>query len=203
MPSFANWGFYKLPPGPTLILTAAGRPVSEATMFRMLMGLVLMAYLTQPFQAQAAELQIGYVNLQRAILEVEEGKRAKNSLRAEFERKQKELSQREAELKKLKDTLEREAGTKNDPSLNAKQLEFQNKLVELQQIFMKEQQALQASEQKELGAITTKMRKIIDGLGKQGSYTLILEGNDSRLLFAKPHLDLTNEVIRNYNSKHK
>ena len=34
-------------------------------------------------------------------------------------------------------------------------------------------------------------------------HTLILEVAESRLLFAKPHLDLTNEVIRKYNGKYK
>lgn len=146
---------------------------------------------------------IGYVNMQRAILEVDEGKRAKAALKKSFEVKQQALTKREQELKTLKDAIDRESVMKDDAATRQRKLEFQNKLIELQQVFMKEQQELQQLEQKELAAISDKMRKVIQEIGKTGGYTLILEVQESRLLFAKPHLDLTNEVIRKYNARHK
>lgn len=146
---------------------------------------------------------IAYVNLQRAILEVEEGKRAKAALKVTFEKKQKALQAKEAELMRMKQALEQQAAVQSDADTRAKALEFQNKLMELQQTFMQEQKELQNLEQKELAGITEKMRKIIDQIGKQGQYSLILEIQDSRLLYAQPHLDLTNEVIRKYNARHK
>jgi outer membrane protein len=149
-----------------------------------------------------AKENLGYVNLQRAILEVDEGKRAKESLKKTFEKKQADLQKKETELKTLKDQLEKSSQS-DDPVTRQKRIEFQNKLLDLQQVFVKEQQELQQLEQKELSAITVKMRKIIDEIGKQGDYTLILEIQDSRLLYAKAHLDLTNEVIRKYNSLYK
>lgn len=149
------------------------------------------------------EVLIGYVNLQRAILEVEEGKRAKAQLKTTFEKKQAELQKREAELMKLKEALEREASAASDAANRQKVIEFQNKMMELQKVFMEEQKGLAELEQKELSGITNKMRGVIDEIGKAGGYTLILEVQDSRLLYAKTHLDLTNEVIRKYNSKFK
>jgi outer membrane protein len=150
-----------------------------------------------PAEAQG-ETRIGYVNLQRAILEVDEGKKAKSALKATFDEKQKRLSAKEAELAKAKDVLDKETDP-NNPETRKKIVEFQGKLGELRETFMKEQQDLQKQEQAQLGQITAKMRKVIDKLGKARGYTLILEVQDSRLLFAKPHLDLTNEVIREYN----
>jgi outer membrane protein len=164
---------------------------------------VLLCLATLGFSKVAhAKEVLGYVNLQRAILEVDEGKRAKEALKKTFEKKQADLQKKEQELKSLKDALERDA-TKDDPQTRQKRIEFQNKLLDLQQVFVKEQQELQQLEQKELSAITAKMRKIIEDIGKTGGYTLILEIQDSRLLYAKAHLDLTNEVIRKYNSMHK
>lgn len=153
--------------------------------------------------AQQKDTLIGYVNMQRAILETEEGKRAKKQLKDTFDVKQKNLSDRENQLMKLKEQLEKEAQGKDDPEIRKKVLDFQNRLLELKQIYMKEQQELAETEQKQLGEITGKMKKIIEEIGAQGGYTIILEMSDSRLLFAKPHLDLTNELIRKYNSKHK
>jgi len=158
-----------------------------------------------PAHAQGAggNVLIGYVNLQRAILEVEEGKRAKKDLKKTFDEKQKKLSDKEAELVKLKDVLEKEAVGKDDPETRKKVTDFQAKLMDLRQVFMKEQQELQEAEGKLISGITAKMRPVIDEIGNGGGYTLILEMQDARLLFAKSHLDLTNEVIRKYNAKNK
>jgi outer membrane protein len=155
--------------------------------------------------AKGEDVVIGYVNIQRAILEVEEGKRAKENLKKTFDAKQASLSAKETELKKMKDELEKQSVVKNpnDPATAAQRKNFQDKLMELQQVFVKEQQELQQEEQKMLSGITEKMKKVIAEIGDQGGYTLILEIQDSRLLYAKAHLDLTNEVIRKYNSRYK
>jgi outer membrane protein len=147
-------------------------------------------------------LVIGYVNLQRAVIEVKEGKRAKDKLKETFEKKQAQLGQKEAELNTLKARLEKESVVKDDEATRKRQAEFQSKLMELQQTFRSEQQALQQAEQEALSGITKKMRDVISEIGKKGQYTLILEVQDSRLLYAKQHLDLTNEVIRNYDKKY-
>jgi len=171
---------------------------------------VFAALCASPLRASAAkgaggEVLIGYVNVQRAILEVDEGKRARDSLKSTFEEKQKKLTAMEEELKKLKDAIDKPpvATAKDDKAATAQKAQFQQKLMELQQVYMKEQQELQEAQAKQVSAITDKMRKIINEIGEQGGYTLILEGTESRLLFARPHLDLTNEVIRKYNLKHK
>ena len=146
---------------------------------------------------------IGYVNLQRAILEVNEGRRAKAALKKTFDKKQKVLSKRETELKALKAELDKESAAKDGATTRQRYSEFQNKYLELQQVLYKEQQELQSLEQKELAKITEKMKKIIRRVGENGKYTLILEIQENRLLYAQTHLDLTNEIIRKYNNKHK
>lgn len=165
-------------------------------------ALVAGALTFETSEARAEDPLIGYVNLQRAILEVEEGKRAKAQLKKTFDKKQKALSKQEAELKALQDKLEKSAG-KNDDATRKQRVDFQQKLMELQQVFMTEQQELAKLEQKTLAGITKKMRGVISDIGRKGKYTLILEVQENRLLFGKPHLDLTNEVIRKYNQKFK
>ncbi len=174
---------------------------------RFFRNLVVIAAFATTFAAaapvQAKSLKIGYVNLQRAIREVAEGKRATERLRKTFEKKQKTLRAKEKELEGLKKQLEQASVVKDQSATRAQKLEFQKKYMELREVFMKEQQQLMKLEQDELSKITVKMRKIIKKVGKKGGYTIILEGQKARLLFAEPHLDLTNEIIRTYNGKHK
>lgn len=171
----------------------------------LLTGLALAVALNVPSaSASAAEPLIGYVNLARALLEVDEGRRAMKRIKSTFDKKQKELLEREQELKKMKDKLDAESVVnKSDPANRAKQAEFETKVMELQQLLFKEQQELEKLKQQELSNIREKMQKVIAAYGKSNGYTLILEIQESRLLFAKPHLDLTNEIIRKYNQRHK
>ena len=158
--------------------------------------------------ADAASSQIGYVDLQRAILQVNEGKRAKAKLQKTFKKKSEKLRKDEEKLLKLRDELQAQFAGQSpealrDPKLRARAMEFEKKKAQVQQALMKERQELQELEQKALLKITEKMRKVIKKIGKSGKYLLILESQDARMLYAKPHLDLTNEVIRKYNIRHK
>ncbi len=156
-----------------------------------------------PTEASAkGELLIGYVNLQRAILEVEEGKRAKNTLKKAFDKKKIRIEADQKALLAIRDQIRKDAAVKTDKSVRQRAMEYEKKRYELQEQLLKEQKELQALEQGELAQITKKMRKVIKKIGVQGKYTLILELQDARLLYAKQHLDLTNEVIRRYDKKH-
>ena len=145
--------------------------------------------------AEAASL-IGYVDLQKAILRVEEGQKAREKLEKTLKTKQKALNSKKTELESLtKKLASGKVSATERQKLNAQR-------AELQEVFIKEQQDLAKLERETLGKIMERMRKVIDGIGKRGGYTMILEVQQNRLLFAQDHLDLTNEVIRTYNAKH-
>ncbi|MEO1230606.1 MAG: OmpH family outer membrane protein [Myxococcota bacterium] len=160
---------------------------------------VLVGTLAFERSSVAAEELIGYVNLQRAIVEVEDGKKAKSSLEATFKKKQASLRGKEKELEDMQKALQDQGLDPSDPAAQAKMRDFQKKFLALRETLMKEQQELKRLEAQALGKITKRMRGIIADMGKAGGYTLILEAQESSLLFAKNHLDLTNEVIRKYN----
>jgi outer membrane protein len=61
-----------------------------------------------PQAVRAAEQKIGYVNLQQAVSEVEEGKAARDALKKEFDQKQKMLDDKQNELKRMKDDLDKQ-----------------------------------------------------------------------------------------------
>lgn len=177
--------------------------LSIRTGLRLIALTVAMAGLVRASSAHAAGLMIGYVDLQRAILEVDEGKRAKASLKKAFEKKKVKIKAEEEKLLKLRDEIRAEAAVKKDEEVRARAMDYEKKRLELQEALMREQKELQELEQKELAGITKKMRSVVEEIGKSGGYTLILELQDARLLYAKQHLDLTNEVIRKYNGLHK
>ena len=93
---------------------------------RRLVSLVVPAVLLVTGVARA-EAKLGYVDMQRALMEIEEGKVAKAKLKAQFDAKQKDLDARQAELKKDNDNLEAAAreGLLKEDKLQQKRDELQ------------------------------------------------------------------------------
>src|SRR6266700_2270717 len=118
-----------------------------------MLGVFLLA--SSPVASFAEEVKLGYVDLQRALNETEDGRKAKANLKKVFDQKQKELD---------------------------------------------EQQELSAKEQEATGKIFERMNRIISKIAQAENFTMIFDKTQSAVLFAKPHLDLTNELIRRYNS---
>lgn len=162
---------------------------------------LLILTVAAPELSHAKEGLIGYVNLQRAITETEDGKKAKAKLEKAFKEKQAKLQEEEKALQALKDQLGEDVDTE-DPETRAKILELQKRYLALREQLLKEQQELKRLEGEELAKITKRLRVIIREIGKSGGYIMIMEAQESSILFAKPHLDITNEVIRRYNARH-
>jgi outer membrane protein len=160
---------------------------------------LLMLRAASPAFAQEA-LKIGYVDLQRALMETEEGRKARADLKKVFEAKQKELDEQQNELKKSMEDLEKKRTLL--PADKVKQIEgdIQGRLQKVQQTYMRHQQDLSTKEQEATGKIFERMQRIIAKISVTENFTMVFDRTQAGLIFAKPHLDLTNEVIRRYNS---
>jgi outer membrane protein len=57
-----------------------------------------------------AQLRVAVVDMQRALLETNDGRRAKNQLKAQFEKLQEDLNRRQNGLKRQKEESEKQQG---------------------------------------------------------------------------------------------
>jgi len=153
--------------------------------------------------AFAAELKVGYVDLQRALPEVEEGRTAKSRLQAVLDQKQKELDKEQDALRKEKETLDKQASAMSDEVRTQKQTDLQKRLFDLAQKWEKGKAEMANRERTELQAIFQKMDPIISAIAQREGLTMVFEKTDSGLVYAPASLDLTNELVRMYNDKNK
>ena len=150
--------------------------------------------------ARAQDLKIGYVDMQRAINETSEGQGAKKKLKSMFDTKQKELDEQQTELKKLKEDLDKQRTLLKQDVVQQREKDLQEKFVKLQATYVRLQKELSEREAAMMKDIIAKMQGVISQIAQQENFTLVLEKTESSILWAKPSLDLTNEVIRRYNS---
>jgi outer membrane protein len=148
-----------------------------------------------------ADVKMGYVDLQRALTEVEEGKQAKGKLQAEVDKKKKEFEAEQAKLRDDKAVLDKQGSMMSEEVRNQKFTELQKRLFDLTQKAEKLQLELADSERKELKKIFEKMDPIIASIAQREGLTMVFEKTDSGLVYAPASLDLTNELVRTYNDK--
>ncbi len=146
-----------------------------------------------------AKLKIGVVNLQRAVGETKEGKRAEAKLRAYKKRKEVELN------RKLKDFYKKEQGLRKAWSVlketekRKRAMASRKKFEALQKEYIKAERHLLKLKAKEMLKIQKKLNVIIGKIAKKEKYDYIF--NNAAVLWAPRHVDLTNQVIREFNLK--
>lgn len=149
-----------------------------------------------------ADLKVGYVDLQRALLEVSEGQSAKNKLKTEMDKKKLELDSEQAKLTDDKAVLDKQGAMMSEEVRTQKFTEWQKRLYDAMQKAQKVQLELADKERTELKKIFEKMDPIIAAIAQREGLTMVFEKTDSGLVYAPPSLDLTNELVRTYNEKY-
>lgn len=166
---------------------------------RILLALPILLAAAAPAYAQAGD-KIGYVDMARALNDVEDGKSAKAKLKREFEDKQKKLDGMQQQLKSKKDDFDKQKAMMKPETKAAKQEELAMELEQLKQTYMQLQQELMANESELTNGIAGKLRKVIGKIGDRDGFTMILNLNEG-VLFHKRHMDITDQVVREYNAE--
>ena len=135
--------------------------------------------------AAAGDVKIAFVDLRRALMETNEGKKAL-----------KKLTKQKAKIEKQQNILNKEA-------LQKKVETYYQSVTELQQTYMQFQKELSGKEAKATQAIFVKMQKILKSIGQSGGYTMIYDSSSGAVVWAPNHLDLTDKLIEKYNAQNK
>ncbi len=149
----------------------------------------------------AADVKIGYVDMQKAIQETATGKKAKKELEGEFEKKKKDLEKREADIKKMHEDFEKRSMAMNEEARNKKQNEIRTEMGKYQELAAKAQMEIQKKERDLTQPIVTKLRSMLEEIAAKEDYTVILEKSESSVMWAKKDIDLTDRLIKAYDGK--
>jgi len=170
-------------------------------MRKTLASLLIAGFVCSPALAWTEELKIGYVDLQKALNESEAGKQAKEKFKGEVDRMEQSLEKRKQEVEKLKDELEKKGLLLKEEERESLERDYRQKMRDFERQYKDSQQELQIKDRDMTGRILEDLRQVIQNMGEQGSYTVILEGNNTVVLYGSKAIDLTDSVIRTYNAR--
>jgi outer membrane protein len=153
--------------------------------------------------AHAGDFRAAYVDIQRAVMEVEEGKAAKARLQKMADEKQKAFEAEQVALKAEVESFQKQRLMMDDKARDAKEMELQKKTFEFAQRAEKLRAEIAEGERKELAAIFPKLEQLLGQIAQREGLTMVFDRSSSGLAWAPPSLDLTNELIRLYNAQSK
>ncbi len=159
--------------------------------------------LSLPVAASAADLKVAYVDLQKVMLEVDDGKAAKTRLQKWLDDRQKEIDKEQNALRAEKETLDKQASAMSAENKAQKEAELQRKVMLLAQKWEKSRAEAATKEQQEMKPIIEKIDGIIASIAERDDLGFVLERRDSGIVYARSVHDISNEVIRAYNSSKK
>ncbi|MDJ0720385.1 MAG: OmpH family outer membrane protein [Desulfobacterales bacterium] len=169
---------------------------------RMMIGMLASAILALfTMDAVAADLKIGVVDFQKVVNDSEPGKKFEANLKAEGQQMEAEIDQGKAELKELKEKLERESMVMSEKAKEEKQIEFNVKLSGLQKKQAQFRKDFVGKQRKGLAQFEREVLEIAHEIGKKEKYTLIV--SKSALLYMDGAVDITPKVVKALNQRHK
>jgi outer membrane protein len=166
----------------------------------MVVGIVLWGWFGSVW---AADLKIAYVDIQRAVNESNAGRDAKKLITRDVEKFQHQIAEKQKELQTLKESFEKQALMLNPEARANKEKEYQNKLREFQRWGEDTQNEINQKRMQMERNISLALQKVIQKVGADEGYTLILEKNENIVLYVAKALDITDRVIKAYDAQKK
>jgi len=166
----------------------------------LVIGIILLGWFGSVW---AADLKIAYVDIQRAINECNAGKDAKKAITKDIEKFQRLIADKQKELQTMKESFEKQALMLTPDARANKEKDYQNKLREFQRWGEDAQNEMNQKRIEMERNISTGLVKVIQKFGADEGYTLILEKNESIVLFASKAIDITDRAIKAYDAQKK
>ena len=155
------------------------------------------------FTATAAETKIGVVDLQKALNLSAEGKAAKEKISSKVKDYETVINKQQAELKSLKEDLEKQSAVLSPEARDSKEHDYQQKLKEFQRYTKDVQDELQQQDSEHTNRIIDKLVKLVQEVGKRDGYDLIVERNSGGVIYAGDKVDITDVVLKEFDTRFK
>jgi outer membrane protein len=165
-----------------------------------LLAALLVAFPLSALAAPPPPPRMAYVDMDRVLLEVDEGKAAKARVQKWMDDRQKEFDTEQEALRKEKELLDKQTSTLKPEVAAQRAAALQQKVVALTQKWEKYRAEATQRERKEMEPILGKIDQIVANIAQRDGFNWVVDKRFSGLIYADKAYDLTNEVIRSYNA---
>ena len=157
-----------------------------------------------PAGAQAPPpVRIAYVDVQRVLARSAAGVTAREQLEREKAAMQKQVDGQRVDAEKLREELEKKGQLLSADARREKQENLERKVRDVRRLVDDLQKELQKKEQEILARVLNDISGVVQKIGKEKGFTLIVERRGASVLYGAPEADVTEEVVRLFDDETK
>lgn len=159
--------------------------------------LAMCLFISNAYAADVAK--IGLIDLQKILATSEAGKAANQKITAKMQELQTDLQTKGTAIEEEQARYEREATVMSKEARSEKERELKIKALDFQDLKTKYEDEMKAYQQELVAEFQKDILEVIDQIGKKEGYLLILDKSSSGTLYAPSTIDITDQVIQQYN----
>lgn len=149
----------------------------------------------------AVEKKVGFVDIQKAVISTKEWKRSFENFKKDFAKEKKKIKSREARIKRMLADLNKQSFVLDPELKKKKEDKFRKEKVAFERYVQDQNEEFGKSEKEMTQKILLKMMKVIQKIGKDKKYTMILE--QKVVLYHDKGNDLTSLATKTYDRSNK
>jgi outer membrane protein len=144
--------------------------------------------------------KIAIIDMQGAVLNTADGKKAAQQIDAKFAPKKAELDQLQKDIATKQDQFAKTRGTMNATAVASAQAEIDSLTTSLKRKQEDAQQDLQEEENKVLGGIMPKLQQVINAYAAANQITVVVDSsaNPNNLIYADASVNITPAILAGY-----
>ena len=146
-----------------------------------------------------AELKIGIFDMQKIMINSQEGKDIKKLLEQKRNFYSQEIKKREEKLKKMRQELEKKAMLMSPEAKKKIQTEYAMKLNDLKFYASNSENELKSLYQEKTQKLIQDILKIARDYGKKNNFTFIIEKQEGGIVYMSKAVDITDKILKKFN----
>ena len=148
----------------------------------------------------AAQSKVAVIDVQRVVAESDPGKEAIQKLKAISDAKVQEGQTLQQEMATLQDQFNKQRYTVSEQRLAEMTKELEDKNIAIRRFEDDAKRELEEARRRELGGLEGRILPIINQIGVEEGITVIFNKFQSGLVYADEAVDITDDVIRRFNT---
>lgn len=150
----------------------------------------------------SAVTKVGVINIRQAIVATAEGKQASAELQSQFAPRQTEIENLNKQVNDIRQRLAACEGKCSQEEVARLTQQGQKSAQRLDRLNNEYQEDVNSSQQEVIDRIGRKMVDVLDRYARENGYTVVLDSSSQNnpLLYASSQIDVTQDIIRLYDS---
>ena len=167
-------------------------------MNQILKSIVIVFTLSFIFNASAAELKIGYVQVDKILQDAPQTAESGKKLEREFTARTQELERLQKQIKDIETALDKDSLTMSEADRKNKERDASNLKIDFQRKQRELREDVNLRKNEELGTLQDKINKAVTAVSEAEGYDLVVYGG---VAYANKKIDITDKVLKSLGKK--